>query len=67
MLIPEKAPGNIKWKTVEELNSLYYAEDTNGILVGTPLFFQRRERGAAPLYRAEIHVLFCRTLGGRTV
>lgn len=32
MLIPEKAPGNIKWKTVEETNSLYYAEDTKGDL-----------------------------------
>lgn len=38
MLIPEKAPGNIKWKTVEEPNSLYSAGDTKGVLIGTPLF-----------------------------
>lgn len=69
MLIPEKAPGNIKWKTEEESNSLCYAEDRKGglhHLSWDTSVSSEKWKGNCP-YRTEIHVLLRWTSGGTAV
>lgn len=69
MLIPEKESGNIKQKIVEELNSLYSAEDIKRGFHCLPWDISvssEKWKGNCPCW-AGVHVLLCWTLGEAAV